>query len=346
MTLFLILLTVVSVVRSIPSGNEDAEDEESSSQSEEETTDTPAPSVPVFSGGILPATPHKTENTKTIAEDIASGYAALINSKTGEIVAALNSDVRFSPASMTKVMTLIVACETLTSEDMDTVLTMTSEWYNYSRNGGYHDSTLHGIDVNDAYKIKDLLYGIGMKSASDCVVPIIFHIAGSEEAFVSMMNQKVAALGLHNTHFDNAIGYDSVNNYTTAEDMAVIMAYAMQSEMIADILGRTSYASKAAGYNSHGEYVPSFDFAFYSSLFGDHSSSRMTAYKNKYGTAFTLTSAKLLAGKTGWTPDNYCLVSYAQSKSNNSPYVLVLGRAAEKHQTMKDVKDILDTYVK
>ena len=343
---FALILTIVLLVRTFSVEvdiTEETTDQETTTDTE---SDVPEPSYPVFSGGVLPAKPQNSTNTQTITQELASDYAVLVKIDTGEIVASLQSDVKFSPASMTKVMTLIVACEKLTEAELDQKLTMTSEWYDYSRDGAYHDSTLHGIDVNDEYKIRDLLYGIGMRSASDCVVPIIFYLAGSEEAFVALMNQKVAELGLQNTRFDNAIGHDSANNYTTAEDMAVIMAYAMQSDLIRDILGKTSYKSEAAGYNSQGLYVPSFNFSFYSSLFGDHDASRMTAYKDQYGVPFVLSTAKLLAGKTGWTPDNYCLVSYATSNTDQSEYVLVLGKADKKYETMKDVKDIFDAYIK
>lgn len=314
----------------------------------DETTTAPnapnVPSAPVFSGGVTPTYPTTTKDTKTIS-DIYSGYAVLVEVESGKIVASKQSSQAFSPASMTKVMTLIVATESLTTDQLDKKITMTQAMYDYARADGYAGSTLFGIDVDDQYSVRDLLYGIGMKSASDCVVPIVFSVSETEEAFVDLMNGKVAELNLKNTHFDNAIGYASENNYTTAEDMAVIMAYAMQNDLIADILGKEVYKSTAAGYNSAGEFKPSFPISFYSTLFGDHDGSRMAAYKTQYGKAFTLSTTKLVAGKTGMTEDNYCLVSYAVSNSNGKAYVLVLGQASKKYYTMYDVKAILDAYI-
>ena len=343
--IFEVILLTVILVRCFDTGEPSVEPPQNEETTpDEEITTQPPVSLPVFSGGVLPPMPTANANTKLIS-GIQSQYAVLVNAKTGEIIAGQNAFSRFSPASMTKVMTLIVACERLTQDELDKTLTMTQEVYDYARADGYADSTLYGIDVGDEYSICDLLYGIGMESASDCVLPIVFYLAESEADFVAWMNQKAVALGLKDTKFDNAIGHDSENNYTTAADMAMIMSYAMQNDLIMDILGKEVHRSTAAGYNSSGTFVPSFPFSFYSSLFGEHTSSRMYAYKAQYGKDFRLDTATLTAGKTGWTTDNYCLVCSGVD-GEKTPYILVLAKAAKKYETMLDVKTIFDTYVK
>ncbi|MBQ7336050.1 MAG: D-alanyl-D-alanine carboxypeptidase [Clostridia bacterium] len=341
---FIAILSVVLLARSCSMSPDKGDTSDSESET---TTETPPPvDVPVFAGGTVPTPPYASSSTAAISASLASQYVALVNAETGEIVASLNSNARFSPASMTKVMTLIVACEMLNEDDLDAKLTMTQEIYDYVRSGDYFGSTIFGIDVGDEYVLRDLLYGIGMESASDCVMPVVLYLCDSEADFAVLMNQKATELGLKNTKFDNAIGYDSENNYTTAEDMAVIMAYAMQSDLIRDILGKETYRSYAAGYNSSGEYVPSFGFTFYSTLFGSHDSSRMSAYKSHYGTAFSLKTSRLLAGKTGYLTDNHCLVTYISANSGGTKYVLILGGSAQKqYRTMADLKEILDTYI-
>ena len=124
--------------------------------------------TPIFSNGVLPSKPFFGERSATVSFPTTSQYIILTNASTGEVVASLNSGTRFSPASMTKVMTLIVMCERLTEEDLNKTVTFTSAMYDYVRTGDYADSTNYGIEPNDEYKIKDLLYGIGMYSASDC----------------------------------------------------------------------------------------------------------------------------------------------------------------------------------
>lgn len=312
---------------------------------------TTPPSQPT-DGPELPLTnkPYFSEHSQTVSFDTSSQYIVLTNEKTGEIIASRSSKARFSPASMTKVMTLIVMCERLTEADLDKSLTFTSEMYNYVRTGSYAGSTNYGIDPDDEYKIEDLLYGIGLKSASDCVLPVVLYLAGTEEQFVSWMNEKVEELGLENTHFDNPVGNESQDNYTTTEDMSQIMAYAMQNELVRSTLSKEIHKSTAAGYSSTGEFNPSFPVTFYSSLFGTHQGSRMYAYKEAYGVSFKLESTKLLAGKTGYLENdgvkNHCLVLYVKDIDSNDHYILVVGGGTQPQAaTMRDVKNILDTYI-
>ena len=311
----------------------------------ETTPSTDVPKTP------LTSKPYFSEQSQTVSFNTSSQYIVLTNEKTGEIIASLSSGTRFSPASMTKVMTLIVMCERLSENDLNETITFTSEMYNYVRSGNYADSTNYGIDPDDEYKIKDLLYGIGLKSASDCVLPVVLHLAGTEDRFVAWMNEKVAELGLENTHFDNPIGYESQNNYTTAEDMSQIMAYAMKNELVRSTLSKETHQSTAAGYSSTGEYKPSFPITFYSSLFGMNDGSRMYNYKKTYGVDFKLETAKLLAGKTGYLENggvkNHCLVVYLKDIDSDAHYILVVGGGTEQQAaTMKDIKNILDTYIK
>ena len=348
-TVFLILSVSVFVFRSCTG-------EEQSHVNGEITTPQQNQIIPpqnqinaIFSGGTVPNKPYSTDATQTISLSTTSQYIVLTNAQTGEIIASRSSGVKFSPASMTKVMSLIVMCERLTEEDLDKTLIFTSDMYNTVRSGGYVGSTNYGIDPNDEYKIEDLLYGIGMHSASDCVLPIVLYLAGTEEKFVEWMNEKAEALGLSNTHFDNPIGYESEQNYTTAEDMSVIMAYAMQNELIRSTLSKEIHTSTAAGYSSTGEFVPSFSFTIYSSLFGTHEKSRMHSYQKYYNEPFTLKTTKLLAGKTGYLENggvkNHCLVIYARSTTTDDYYVLVVGGGTDmQYVTMKDIKNILDTY--
>ena len=300
--------------------------------------------------GPLTSKPYFNEQSQAVSFDTSSQYIVLTNEKTGEIIASRSSGTRFSPASMTKVMTLIVMCERLSQADLSKTITFTDEMHAYVRTGNYKDSTNYNIDPNDEYKIEDLLYGIGMYSASDCVIPVVLYLAGTEKQFVDWMNEKVKDLGLENTHFDNPIGYESSDNYTTAEDMSQIMAYAMQNSLIRTILSKETHVSTAAGYNSSGNYVPSFRITFYSTLFGNHENSRMYSYEKNYNKPFQLQTAKLLAGKTGYLENdgvkNHCLVLYVADANSQQHYILVVGGGTQpQYVTMKDIKDILDTYI-
>ena len=285
----------------------------------------PGPQQPqnpaIFAGGTVVPRAVEDESTQNIFELIDAYYAVLINLETGKIVAQKNSDTTFSPASMTKVMTLIVACEALTVEDLDRQVPLTHEVVEYVTSGNYLGTELslpqisNGITcIGDTYSIKDLLYGIGVSSAADCTYMIVKEVAGSEEAFVNMMNAKARELGLVDTQFDNAVGFDSATNVTTARDMAQIMAYAMQSELIADILKpRTATYTITATWDKDG--VPTT----YNVSLKPSYKSRIEKYED-----FALTGVNIEACKTGYTNESFIVVS-ATSKTTGARYILVLG---------------------
>ena len=306
------------------------------------------PAAPVFSGGVVPQRPYLGAQSATLGEEILSEYVVLIDAESGEILASKNADVRFSPASMTKVMTLIVACENLSKEDLSRRVVYTQEIADYVRSGSYAGTSTSlpvesgGVTcIGDEYVLGDLLYGIGVASAADCTYMIAREVAGSEEAFVAMMNQKAAEMGLTNTHFDNAVGFDSANNYTTASEMAMIMSYAMQSSNIADYLAVRTGDYGIKSYYLKGGVETSYTVTLKNSL-----NSRLEKY------AMKLTSSKLLATKTGYTTESYMVLT-AQSTATGKRYVLVIGEkdsgditlTQKFKNTMIDIESILNTYV-
>ena len=297
--------------------------------------------------------PKSGANTKSIGE-ISSNYAVLIDAETGEILAGKDADTRFSPASMTKVMTLLVACENLKEGDLSQNVTNTEEIHNYVRAGKYRGLTVHWADVGDGAKLSDQLYGIGVVSAADCVMMVASYIckkatpAENEAAFVDLMNAEVEKMGLQNTHFDNPVGYDSENNYSTASDMAAIMMRALQCELIREILSTQSRKFSAFGYNKNGDFVPAYNSQFYSTLFNVNGSGRIAAYEKKYGT-FKLASLSLGGGKTGTLGSGsnyvYSLVSFAQTADKSKTYICVTGETSGGSEVMKDAKTIYDHYI-
>ncbi len=315
-----------------------------------ETTDSEndphQPTLPVFSKGTL-IQPTQTSATKQITQSIHSEYAILVNAETGEILAAKNGNDRFAPASMTKVMTLIVACEQLNRTDLDRKLTFTQEAFDYVTSGSYAGTEqILGVNyIGDTFKIRDLLYGIGVSSAADCTYLICKEISGSEETFVNLMNAKTLELGLTDTHFDNIIGYESENNYTTACDMAAIFSYAMQCDLINQILCTKDSFPYRGYYETDDGSEASYNRYFSSTL-----NNRLTSYQSVFGSSFRLQTATLLGGKTGYLKENgvvnNCLVSYLSSTSDGTKYVLVLGcNNQSSAYTMQDVKTISDAYI-
>ncbi len=287
----------------------------------------------------------------TLTTELQSTYGILIDAETGEILAGKDANTRFSPASMTKVMTLIVACERLKPSDLSKTVTMTSEIYDYVRDGNYKNTSLYGFDVDDQTTVEALLFGIGIESSSDCSMMVVSYLGLTEAEFVELMNQKAAALELENTHFDNIIGYESPENYSTAADIAKIMMYALRCDTVKRILSyNKEYQFSLSGYNSKGEWV-TITGRYYSTLFNVNpdSPSRMKAYEEKYG-AFALESASFLGGKTGSLDGElpktyiYSLVSFAEK--DGKLYIAVTGETGVSSAVMKDAKTLYDGYIK
>lgn len=348
---FFLIMTMVLLLRSCGAEDQLPNDTQGDSQSESESeTLPPSPgSIPVFSGGVGVKVPNSSAATVTLWNEIDSQYAILIRADSGEILAQKNAETAFSPASMTKVMTLIVACEYFTEKDLNRQLVLSAEVVDYVTSGNYLGTEValptesNGITcIGDTYSIKDLLYGIGVMSAADCTYMIVREVAETEQNFVDMMNAKAEALGLSGTHFDNAVGFDSATNVTTASDMAMIMAYAMQCDLIVDILKPRSERMQIQAYYEHDGETKSYPVYLKPSI-----KSRMDKYPE-----FSLSDVTLQATKTGYTNESF-IVASAVSKTTGECYILVLGDVKGETEesltqkfknTMVDMEFLFNTY--
>lgn len=316
---------------------------------------TPQPSNPIFSGGVIPS--GLSGVGASLSTELSAEYALLIDAETGEVLAQKNHSVRFAPASMTKVMTLIVALEHLTAEDLEERVTATEELYTYVTSGAYKgtDNAKFDPEDRDSVRVVDLLYGIGMESFADCAVMVAGVVCPastyeeSERQFVALMNQKAAALGLTDTQFDNVVGYESEGNYSTAADIARMTAYALQCDMIKTILSRSTMYQFQIDYVRDGE-EKQYRFTYSSTLFNANpeTSSRIKAYEKKYGTFRLEEGLTFGGGKTGTLGDAvngyvYSLVSYVTKGGRT--YVIVTGETTLAHGVMVDVKTLADNYI-
>ena len=157
--------------------------------------------------------------TRVYALDLTKNAksSVLIEASTGEIIYEKNKDEKLAPASMTKMMSLILIMEAIEKKNLklDQIVTVSE---NAANMGG---SQIY-LEKNEKMSVDDLLKGICMASANDAVVALSETIYGSEEEFVKEMNKKAKQLGLKNTNFMNATGLDEENHYSSAYDMALI----------------------------------------------------------------------------------------------------------------------------
>lgn len=255
--------------------------------------------------------PEKSENYMDITSDeILSPYIAVLNVTDNQLVAGRNAETRMYPASMTKVMTLIVAVENI--DNLDNTFTMTSAIIDPL----YRDSaTRAGFEPGEAVTAKDLMYGLILPSGADGAVGLAEMISGSEEEFVKLMNKKCEKLGLTNTHFTNASGLHNEDHYTTPVEMAMILEYAMENETCAEILSTYQYTTEVTEKHPEGILLTS------------------TMFSRMYGNE--VEGVEIKAGKTGYTQEaKHCLVSYAES--NDKKYIAVTAGAEGKWNVIYD----------
>lgn len=164
-----------------------------------------------------------------------NGYAAiLIDMDTGAILYAKNAHEKLYPASITKIMTGLLAVENCALEDS---FTFTQEIINALP----WDAAKYGYVPGETVNIRDLLYVLMLRSANEVAIGLGMKIAGTEEAFGKLMTERAKEIGAVNTNFVNATGLHDDNHYTTAYDMALISIEAMKNSTFMDVWGTPSY---------------------------------------------------------------------------------------------------------
>ncbi len=263
----------------------------------------------------------KDDNTATLLDELNSQYAVLIDSVTGKIIASKNSDVKMYPASMTKVMFAIVAYEYMLDKGIDIntqALYITEDVLNYCE---IMDAATAGFVAGEIVKIKDLFYGVLMQSGADAVITLANSCMGSEAAFADLMNAKAKELGLKNTHFVNCTGLHDPDHYSTAEDMAVIIAYADNYQFLRDIMSTRYYAYPATNKQEARAVA-----------------NGLTAARTEFNAdpeASVVPGTDVFGGKTGYTEEAlYCLATFAHGQGGK--YIVVTGSAESRNKYIED----------
>ena len=158
--------------------------------------------------------------------------ATLYSPDTKSFLYEKNADVRLPMASTTKIMTALIVIE---NEDLDKVIEV------HPDSIGVEGSSIY-LKEGDRLTVRDLLYSLLLQSANDAATALAYEVGGSIEGFASMMNLRAKELGLTDTSFDNPHGLDSENHYTTAKELALITAEAMNNQCFADIVSTYKYS--------------------------------------------------------------------------------------------------------
>ena len=211
---------------------------------EPESGETPAQEDP----GEKTYTPASvTDATKTLDLELYSENALLIDLESNTVLVQKNADARIYPASMTKVMTVLVAAEHI--ENWDETFTMTQSIIDPLF---LADASMAGFVHGEEVSMTELLYGAGLPSGAEATEALAIVTAGSEEAFAALMNEKAQALGLKDTHFVDASGLHDENHYTTLSDMAIILQAALDNPHCREVLTSVNHTSPATAQNPEG----------------------------------------------------------------------------------------------
>lgn len=262
---------------------------------------------------------NQDSNDDISCEDLNSPYAILIRLDDNTILMQKNSEQKIYPASLTKIMTAIISIENL--PDLQKKIFLPNSMFQKLHES---DASMAGFQPDEYVRTIDLLYGALLPSGAECCIGLADQIAGSEQNFAKIMNQKAAYLGMKNTRFENATGLQNENHYTTVKDLAILLSYSLQNKTFLKIFTSPRYTTHPTNKNSKG-------ITFYNTMFENLSDP-------------SITGGKILGGKTGYTDEaGLCLASLA--KQGEHEYILITAGAKGNHKSEQyNITDALNVY--
>ncbi|MCI8331495.1 MAG: D-alanyl-D-alanine carboxypeptidase [Clostridiales bacterium] len=235
-----------------------------------------------------------------IEEDIHSRAAILVNYTTGHVVCERNSSAELFPASLTKMMTVLVAIENI--KDINAQIFITGNSFGRLAE---ENASVAGLTAGSTVSFMDLCYATILASGADAALTLAEYISGSEEAFVTLMNGKAKELGMDGTNYCNVTGLHDDNHYTTAYDMAMLLQYALKNENFYRVFTSDEYQITSDGAVAVNLTVQSTVFE-----------------KARHMVVNKLNTGTLLGGKSGYTTEaGLCLASLC--KVGDQEYITV-----------------------
>lgn len=262
----------------------------------------------------------KPDSTVFISPDkLNSPNVILIRLKDHAVLMQKSSEEKIYPASLTKIMTAIAAIENL--PDLKGEIKLTNSTFQ----GLYEaDASMTGFQPGEKVSAIDLLYGALLPSGAESCIGLADQIAGSEQNFVKIMNQKAADLGMDNTHFENATGLHNENHYTTVKDMAILLSYALQNDTFGEIFTSSRHSTQPTNKHPNG-------ITFHSTMFEELNNQNISG-------------GEILGGKTGYTDEaGLCLASLA--KVRRQEYIMIsAGAKGDHHSKQYNITDAIAVY--
>lgn len=259
----------------------------------------------------------ETLETTDVPAEVVSSYAILVDVGNKAILQQRNARTIINPASMTKILTVLVAAEQIDESKLDDKVTITIEDTDYSYS---NDCSNAGFELDEQVTVKDLFYGTILPSGAEAAVALAKYVAGSEEAFVALMNQKMEEMGLSQTaHFTNCVGLYDEAHHCSVYDMAMIIEAAMDDPFCREVLSAHTYTTSVTEQHPEGIILSNW----FLRRIEDKDNGKM-----------------VLGAKTGYVVQSgNCAASYAQDVAGNA-YVCVTGNATSSWRCIYDHVEI------
>lgn len=256
---------------------------------------------------------------KITVNNLYSSNVVLTSLDDNQILLNREGDEKIYPASLTKIMTAILAIENL--PDLNEKIHLSENMFKKLHS---EDAAMSGFSPNEKVEAIDLIYGVLLPSGAESCIGLAEAIAGSEQNYVKLMNEKAKKLGMNDTHFTNSTGLHHKKHYSTVNDISELLAYALKNDTFRKVYTSKSYTTKATNINPNG-------ITFQSTMFKNMD----TEYVEK---------GVIQGGKTGYTEEaKLCLASLA--KVDGKEYILVTANANGNPQTEQfNISDALNVY--
>lgn len=265
-------------------------------------------------------TAETNDNTAFLGDGLFnSEYIVVIDESTNQVVATRNANTVINPASMTKILTILVAAEHIS--DLDEIVSIPKEATDFSY---LNECSAVGFYDEEQVPVRDLFYGTILPSGADAAYSLAMYTAGSHEVFVELMNEKVAELGLSDTaHFANAVGIYDENNCCTVTDMAMILKAAVENDWCREVLSTRRYTTAQTEQNPDGVFI---------------TNSFLISTDNQEVTG------QIVGAKTGYVEESrHCAASYYISETGK-PYICVTATSMKRELTVEDHVKLYNTY--
>ncbi len=253
--------------------------------------------------------------------DLSTLHAsALFDVNNSKVDFAYNIHERLFPASTTKIMTALLAIK---HADLNAVTTVS---VNASSTSFAADESICGIVTGDQLTIRDLLYGLMLRSGNDAAVAIAEHVAGSVEGFAQMMNEEAQSLMATNTHFVNPNGLHDADHYTTAYDLYLIFNECIRHQEFIDIIATPQYTVNITGADGAVRQADWMQTNYYAS-----------------GRAEQPVGASVVGGKTGTTNEaGNCLI-LLEKGANDENYISIVMGAVSKNLLYQNMTAMINS---